>query len=43
MAHELEMIQLQQVAYVVLGAGVQVIDAQHIAPLLDQLIAQMRA
>jgi hypothetical protein len=31
------------VAYVVLGAGEQVIDAQHLPTLLDQPIAKVRA
>jgi hypothetical protein len=43
MAHELEARMIVQVIDVALGAGEQVVDAQHLVPLFEQTINQMRA
>ena len=43
MTYQLEMMVVEQVRDVVLGAGEEVVDTEHIVSLAEQLLAQVRA
>jgi hypothetical protein len=43
MAHQLEVLFVQKVFYVIPGPREEVVHAQHLAPLFEQSLAKMRA